>query len=865
MPRTHVSLPPVPGSAAPGWPVRVLVLLLACVQAGLAAGGTILGRVSAAGEPLAGAHVQVVDARQGAATGLDGEFVLLGLAPGPLTLRISHLGYASQEHRVFVASNHSTRLEADLSSAPIQADSLVVRAQRPLTPLTATSSQNLVDQRRLQASPIHDFQALLATVAGVHRDEGGGLHIRGGRRGEVAVIQNGLSLADPVDGEFLAVLNEDRVSELVVETGSFSARWGDALSGVVRITGVRRVPRPEIGFRWRSPNLADSPWRQARAYGVEESGVWHETTAADRMAPEPSAFRLDSPGRLQLKLGLPASRAGADLVLTALSEREDSHLPFGWRSQGDLGLALGRDLPGGGRLQLDLGRQAAEQQSYSHAWKYLPEHRALSVRHASHASLGLQLNHGPRAISAWRLSVLDNRRRVGVRPGEDWLALADYRRPVYLSQQDFYGEGHDPRLGRHHNLRWELAVDGEWRQTPVLALAAGVELRHNRFERDQWSLVFGDGAAPDTALSLHEIMDRQPRQGALWLEQKVELDWLVLDLGLRLDAFDPDARAWADPETLFDPQGGLSPLEEVDPWTVLSPRLGLAFPVDEATVMHASYGQFVQFPDLDALYTNPERRLDHSSVPLLGYGGLKPQQTTAFELGLKRRGAPGRSLELTAWHKDIRNLLSTSLGRQFTREFVVYTNHDHGSVLGLDLALRLPLGRRSRMAIDYTVMHARGSGSSKSEGYEAILAGGEIEVEEFPLDFDQRHDISSQLELDLPHGFSATLLAEVASGLPYTPFVDLAVDTPRNSALKPWTRRLDASLAWRRDLGPVQLGLRLEGENLLDTRNVVEVFASSGDPYTDSRNLIGNTEDSKHDPSHVGAPRALRLGLELKY
>ena len=31
----------------------------------------------------------------------------------------------------------------------------------------------------------------------------------------------------------------------------------------------------------------------------------------------------------------------------------------------------------------------------------------------------------------------------------------------------------------------------------------------------------------------------------------------------------------------------------------------------------------------------------------------------------------------------------------------------------------------------------------------------------------------------------------------------------------------------------------------------------------DPRNLIGSTEDSKHDPSHVSAPRSLRLGLEL--
>jgi outer membrane receptor protein involved in Fe transport len=841
------------------------LLLLVAARSGWAEGGTVIGRVTAGKDPLAGANVQVVEGRQGAATDLEGRFVLLAVPPGPLVLRASFVGYGSRDVRIHVTSGHTTQVELDLAETRLSVDTLVVRAERPLTPLTATSSQSLLDHRRLEASPVHDFHALLATQAGVHRDEDGGLHIRGGRRGEVAIIQDGLALADPVDGEFLPVLNEDRVGELVVETGSFSARYGDALSGVVRVTSRNRVSRPEFGLRWRSANLADSPWRKARAYGLSESGLWHPTEAGDRMIAAPAAFRLDQPGRLQLTAALPARYTGADLVLTALSEREDSHLPHGWRSQGDLSLSLGRDLGTGARLQLTAGRQENEEQGYNHVWKYLPTHQALTLRQRRHASLVLALTHGTRAVSNWRVSLLDTRRRVGVRPSGDWLALADYRRSTYMSQQDFYESGHDPRLGRHENRRFEFAAEAEWRQTRRLALAGGLELRHNRFERDQWTLVFGNAEGPDSALSLHEDVAREPRQGTIWVEQKLELEWLVLEAGLRLETFDPGADAWADPEQLFDPEGGLSPLSPVDPSTVLSPRLGLAFPVDERTVMHASYGQFVQFPDLDALYTNPERRVDHSSVPLLGYAGLEPQQTTSFELGLKRRSAPGRSVELTAWHKDIRNLLSTVLGRQFTREYVVYSNTDHGSVLGLDLALRLPLTRRSRMSLDYTVMHARGSGSTRRAGYEAVLAGGDVQVEEFPLDFDQRHDISAQVELDVTRHLAATLLVEAASGLPYTPFVDLAVDTPRNSAAKPWTRRADLSLAWSHPLRGAGLGLRLDVENLLDTRNVVEVFASSGDPYTDTRNLIGNTEDSKHNPAHVSAPRAVRLGLEVKF
>ena len=848
--------------------VRVGFSVLCClllVSLAHAEGGTIRGRITAGGEALAGANVQLLDSRQGSATDLDGHYLLLAVAPGERRLRISHVGLESQERTLFVRSGTSTVLDVDLSLAVLNADTLVVRAQRPLTPLDATSSQLLIDHRRLEASPVHGLVSLLATQAGVHLDEDGGLHIRGGRRGEVSVIQDGLVLADPVDGEFLTGLNEDQVSELVVESGNFGARYGDALSGVVRISSQELVPRPEYVVRVRSASLLNSPWRHAGAYGVPETGSWRDVELTDRVSTHIGAFRLAQPGRLQLKAALPASLIGADLILTALSELEDSHLPHGYSSTGDLGLGLGRELPGGARLQLNAGRQEVERQGYSHMWKYLPENQSLSLRERRHASLSLRLPHGTTAVSHWRLSQIDTRRRVGVRAGDQWLPVSAYRQPASTSQQDFYASGTEPRWSTHHTDRLEIAADLEWRQSQLLAFSTGIELRRNHFEREQWELVFGNTESPDLAHSLHETISRDPRQASLWLQQKLELDWLVLDAGLRLDAFDPVASAWASPEELFDAQGQESPLEAVDPWRVLSPRLGLAFPVDERTVMHASYGKFVQFPDFDALYTNPERSLDLVRVPLLGYPGLAPQETVAFELGFKRRVRPGATFELTAWHKDIRHLMSTVLARQFTREFVVYANTDNGQVSGLDLATRFPLTRHSRLFLDYTIMTARGTGSTKHEGYEAILAGGEIDSDEFPLDFDQRHDISAELELDLGHDLEASLLLEAASGLPYTPYVSPAVDPPRNSAVRPWTRRADASLRWSRAVGKTRLALRLDAENLLDRRNVVEVFASTGDPYVDTQDLIGNTEDLKHNPSHVSAPRSLRLGFELRF
>ncbi len=841
-----------------------LLLLLLLPSAGLlAAGGTLAGRVLAQGEPLGGANVVLVGEAKGAATDLNGGFLILDVSPGPHLLRVSYLGMHTWEQDIFMLSEYTTRIDVELMPQALQGDTLVVQARRDLSPLDATSSQAVLGRRELELSPRSDFLDLLATQAGVTRDEDGGMHLRGGRLGEVRVLLDGQDLRDPLDMGFQDLINEDMVSELVVVSGTFGARYGDALSGVVRVTGQSRVRRPEFRLRYTSADLVDSPWRERGAYGVPESGLWRETDHGDLFGTDPAWGRLNQPGRMQLKVATPARMSGVDMVLGLLSETQDSHLPHGGSSRGDLSLNLGHDMASGGRLELGLGRKSSLRQGYSHFWKYLPLNRHSQLREQQRLNLRFSNSLGDRSVYRLRLGLVRNESRRGILRDGEWLAESEYRRRSFSAQQDFFAEGHDPSLSRHSSTRGEIAGDWTWRPRPTFELAAGGELTRTELDWKERHLVFGDAETADPALSWTDASEHAPLQGALWSEQKIETGWLVLHTGLRLDWFDPDAGAWAEPDRLLQPDGGLAPLQEVDPWLYLSPRLGIAFPVSERTVMHASYGRFIQFPDHRSLYTNSGRTLDGGELPLLGYAGLEPQQTTAFEIGAKQRPAPGVQLEVTAWMKDMKKLLSTIVGKQLTREYVVYANSDYGNVAGVDLAAELPLGSRSRARIDYTLMNARGSASEPEAGLVTVQNGEEVEYNEFPLDFDQRHDLSAALETDWGLGVSSSLLVQGASGLPYTPFIDVGVTAPTNSANRPWTWTADLGLRWSRALGAHRMTLRLDVRNLFDRRNVVQVFASSGEPYVDPRNLIGSTEDSKHDPSHVSPPRSLRLGLEL--
>jgi outer membrane receptor protein involved in Fe transport len=352
------------------------------------------------------------------------------------------------------------------------------------------------------------------------------------------------------------------------------------------------------------------------------------------------------------------------------------------------------------------------------------------------------------------------------------------------------------------------------------------------------------------------------------LQDKLEFAHLVMNAGLRLDWRDPDTDWVPDPLQPFVEENGsvrlATPTPVATQWA-LSPRLGLAFPFADEAVLHASWGHFLQFAPLSALYLNRGLNLDYTLVPLMGNPRVHPQRTTAWELGLNRRLASGGELGISAWYKDLRHLLSTRQVMQYTEPFFVYSNTDYANVRGVDLSYSCPLalGRGARLRLDYTWMSARGNAAEPESGVIRARDGQEEEFNEFPLDYEQAHDLSGRLSVDLPASLQLELAAQAGSGLPYTPYVDVGVEVPSNSARRPWVLRTDAALRWTRQWGRLHSEAWLSVENLLDRRNVVRVYPSTGKPFDDPRGLIGSTQDALHDPSRVEAPRQLRLGLEL--
>ena len=168
---------------------RFLVVLV--VLAGLAHAGTtgkISGHVRDAenGEPLPGANITIQGTHMGAAADLAGDYSILNIPPGMYTLKISMIGYRDYIlENVRVKIDLTVKADAELQATVLEAEETVtVVAERPMVQLDMTSSLTSVAAEEIELLPTQSVTGLLSLQAGVINY--GGIHIRGGRSGEVA-------------------------------------------------------------------------------------------------------------------------------------------------------------------------------------------------------------------------------------------------------------------------------------------------------------------------------------------------------------------------------------------------------------------------------------------------------------------------------------------------------------------------------------------------------------------------------------------------------------------------------------------------------------------------------------------------------
>ena len=259
---------------------RVAGLLLWALLSGAMlqaqSGGKIAGVVldAATREPLVGVNILVEDESSlGGSTDGDGYYVILNVPPGPHTLQFLYIGYAPLTvSDVIVKIDRTTTINAELTSAAIEADAVSVVAERAIVEVDKTFSSTHYQGDEVEKLPVEGLRNVLELSPGITKNANGTISVRGGGPYELDFQVNGIKslntntgipaygTGDKAENSWKYDINPLAVSQLEVISGGFNAEYGNAQSGVVKVAmreggsrfsgGVQMEYRPPGKYHW---------------------------------------------------------------------------------------------------------------------------------------------------------------------------------------------------------------------------------------------------------------------------------------------------------------------------------------------------------------------------------------------------------------------------------------------------------------------------------------------------------------------------------------------------------------------------------------------------------------------------------------
>ncbi|MBN1153403.1 carboxypeptidase-like regulatory domain-containing protein, partial [candidate division KSB1 bacterium] len=292
----------------------LLAALFVCAACGSVFAGTtgkIMGTVTdkETGEPLIGCNVMVKETNLGAATDMNGKFVILQVPPGNFDVVVHYMGYHSVTMTgVNVRVDLTTTVNFQLESNVIDAPTVTVVAEKSMVQKDVTSTSRQISSQDIMETPgIESTSDILQRQGGFFAPAfseqvsiGGGINIepkdpslkginiRGSRGGDALILIDGFPSNHPVYGGYDVMnLNVEDIQNIEILTGAFSAEYGQGESAVINITTKSGSDKFMGSLNIRS----DAP------------GMWGNSYDKDRIAMNLSGPELLT-GKLLPKLGI---------------------------------------------------------------------------------------------------------------------------------------------------------------------------------------------------------------------------------------------------------------------------------------------------------------------------------------------------------------------------------------------------------------------------------------------------------------------------------------------------------------------------------------------------------------------------------
>jgi outer membrane receptor protein involved in Fe transport len=944
--------------------ILLLAFLAILVAPGAWAGtvGKISGVVTneANGQPLAGANVTVVGTTMGANADAAGKFSILNVPAGTYQVQATLVGYKPiQMNNITVAPDFTTEVTFALTQTVLGiVQTVEIRAEKPLIQKDITGTTRFIGREEIQNMPTRGYQDAASLQAGVTSQQinqdlstadlesanSPRLHVRGGRAEEVAYFVDGFSQQDPLTGLSTTSINQNAIDQIVVLTGGFNAEYGKIMSGAVNVITREGAPKYFGSIEAITDNLAGS-WIGAKKY---DNNIY-DVSLGGPVLPGSDALSFFVSGERRWERdrsphpidGLGYTKEQQKLFL------RDGLLPNnqlgGYTWQGKLTWALNNSL----KLRAGTLGSKDEWREYHHQYVFNQAHMPRYEDKNNSVFGTATYTFNPKTFATLGVNWFYTERFRGDGVYFKDLSLYPSELPVdpatgfpignprYAENAPlFWYGGEDSTKGAHvwddylHRESSYVGTKGDlsFQWSPTNQAKVGAEYRRHTLRRYRhlfpvqvWKGVAGGGyndvdgfgyALDDPEKHLDSGLDgaKHPKDASLYFQNKYEKDQFVLNAGIRYDYLNAETDVLADnnlplgeDRTVLNP----SDLKKGKIRHKVSPRLGVGFPVSERTQFHANYGLFFQQPNLENLYTSYgyleyKAKVGGYYYPF-GNPDLAPETTTAYEVGFTQQLASNARLDVTAFYKNVQDLVQVESIRSSPNSYTTFRNTDYGTIKGVDFAFDMRRTENTTATVNYTFSYANGTGSVSNTQRNIAWTGGIPPKQTSALDFDQRHKISLNVDWRLGRGqgpvlgslhpledFGFNILVNMGSGTPYTPTkpydevtlaaVNIEPAGPINSRYGPWTYRVDLKADRTINAGGLNVNAYIWVLNVLNRKNPANVYTSSG--VSDETGWLSNPVGERaystaelrerynlaqSNPNNYDVPRMVRFGLKTSF
>ena len=822
--------------------------------------GAVGGRVrdSTIGQYLADVSITVEEARRGTVTDSSGAFRIRQVRSGTYTVVARRIGYQPTAIRnVVIRSGETTTLQIVLVSSAVELEELAVEAgpPDPLDALATTTEQRYTaeDLRNLPVSSLEEALTLSAGAVGTS--------YRGGRPGEQSFILDGLGVKNQLDASTNQIglrIPPDILTEATLVTNGFSARYGQAISGMVNVVTTDGGPK----------------WIGRVAYESDRAFTGPADLGLDRFIVSgsgPIVAGIQGVFGVDLNARTDFDPTSAPAPTNPEDPRYNIPAPLPHNAGQQLSYAGKLVIPAGrGNTVRLFGLYGSQQQTlYDQLYKYDLEYApglsfsgtllSASFQHTSSPTaklpmvIDVRLGYFDRSFVRGMLAdsveyffgafttspfnivgedIARARDTVAAQQPIPGLYLPDYSSrspwgvPAFFQSQgsrgsldwnDFreYRAQVDATLGL--GTRGDLYFGGEY-----------VSQRVQTFQRVLGYLPVGDSVPPATA------SDFSPTSAALYLEGQYKVKELGFTAGLRYDQFNSKQEFEGVPAT-----------EQRS----LNPRVAASTVLKGFTIV-SSFGYFSQAPDYQYLVNAAFDDINRTGRFRVGNPNLGFERAWQFEFNVRMRPTQNLLLRTGVYLRQLYGLVS-SVPQGFTADSSIFGNTDYGTVRGFEAILERAIVGGWGFRLLYTLQFAEANSSNAflvRTVYTIDPATGDTIIPgriEFPFDYDRRHAFTAILQGVVSPDVGPTvlgskpfakwqgsLIVRLLSGLPYTP-VDpsLTIPLPPNSARLPWTNTIDMLVRRPLQVGKVEGSLYFDVRNLLGTQNLVSVRPETGTPY----------------------------------